>query len=153
MSQKQASEDEFGGLRELITEIARAADDGSGDELNAALNSFSRKMFPILQVYVASQLRRRQVGGPDGLIAEAEDILNLLLMKLTRYASHCTAPNDERTWFWLQSVIKGIAEDEAKTPRRRFWLLIERLKGHGYHHESWSAEPKPSEQERNDDRN
>ncbi len=91
------------------------------------------------------------MGGPDGLVAEAGDILNDLLLKLTREARRCTAPDDNRALAWLCVVTTRMVEYEAKTARRRFWLLVDRLRSQGYYHESWESRDNRTEQEGDDD--
>ena len=128
------------GLRDSIRRIAAAAERGSRSEINKALIDFEKLVDPVLRRYTRSQLEKKRVGGPDGLIAEVGDIHNELLYLLSRVARLCTASDDDSAQYWLKDVLKHLVEDQAKTPRRRLANQIKRLRGLGYDHDSWPAE-------------
>jgi DNA-directed RNA polymerase specialized sigma24 family protein len=127
-------------LRDAIVAVANASRRGDRDGLNQALEAFSRVAEPILRPAVAGELRRRRVGGPDGMVAAAEDILSILLWRLVAEAHQCNANTDDEATKWLKKVVTHLIEDQAKTPRRRLRLLMERLLGFGYYHDSWGAD-------------
>lgn len=127
-------------LRDAIVAVANASRRGDRDGLNQALEAFSRVAEPILRPAVAGELRRRRVGGPDGMVAEAEDILSILLWRLVAVAHQCNANTESQAAAWLMEVVTHLIEDQAKTPRRRLHLLMERLLGFGYYHYSWGAD-------------
>lgn len=127
MANEPLNSNELEGLRDSIRDVAVAASDGSRDEVDRALRSFMELAFPVLAPFVRSVLRERRSGGPDGLIAEAEDVLQDLLFKLTRVACQCEASDDDKALSWLMQVAKNEARDAAKSSTRRFALLSRRL--------------------------
>jgi len=115
------------GLRDSIRRIVAAVDRGSGGDINDALTEFSTLASPMLKPFVKSQLKLRRLDGPDRMVEEAGDILNLLLLELMRKAKLCDATDDEQAQAWLLTVVRNMIEDRAKTARHRFWSWRKKL--------------------------
>ncbi len=81
------------------------------------------------------------------MVADASDILNQFLMQLIRVAHQCQARDDSSARAWRRTTVIRLIEDEAKTPRRRFELLVKRLISLGYHHDSGRTKEHPPNQQ------
>ena len=139
------------GLLESLHAIAFAKQRRSADEMNAALTQFTAVAQRVLLPVIQQELRSRYVGGPDSVLLEAEDVLNRLLWKLVEHAATCRAINDAMAFVWLQQISTNIVKDHAKTARRRWWNLFERLRDHGRDVRGWNANDEDDQAERNRD--
>ena len=139
------------GLLESLHAIAFAKQRRSADEMNAALTRFTAVAQGVLLPVIRRELRSRYVGGLDSVILEAEDVLNILLLKLVEHATTCFATNDAMAFGWLQTTATNIVEDHAKTARRRWWSLFDRLRDLGRDVRSWNADDEDDQAERNRD--
>ncbi|MFM7071727.1 MAG: hypothetical protein ACKO38_08060 [Planctomycetota bacterium] len=111
-----ASTDNPPGIRDAIVAVANASRRGDRDGLNRAPTALSLAAQPILRPTVAGMLKRRRVGGPDGMVAEAEDILSILLWQLVAVARQCDAETDDEATNWLGTIVTNLIEDQAKRP-------------------------------------
>ena len=134
-------------LCEAIARVAAASASGNNSALNTALIDFSGEAESFLRPIVRNELLKRRTGGPDRMVADASDILNQFLMKLIGVAYQCQARDDSAARAWLRTAVVRLIEDEAKTPRRRFELLVKRLISLGYHHESGRTKEHPPNQQ------
>lgn len=132
--------------------IRRVADARSQGDLNDALTDLAIAARPILLPAVEHRLRSSRIGGPDGMLDEAEDILNDLLFKIAKKAGGFRGKTDASAGGWLKMIATNLIEDATKTPRRRLWLLKQRLVHNGYPLVHWqnSSEIENSEQEEPD---
>lgn len=128
MSLNTQDNSELPGLLDTIHGVARAARNGSTGDVNDALTMFARVAFPALRSFIRGALRRRQSGGPGGLIEDADDILQRLLIKIAKVARTCRAEDDEAARNWLEKIVLNETRDATKTGRRRKKRFTERLR-------------------------
>jgi DNA-directed RNA polymerase specialized sigma24 family protein len=106
--------------------VARAR---TRQQLNDALLDVHRAAWPILRPFVVRRLEQRRVRGPDGTVADAEDILNLLLQRVAASARSFQGAAEAQAEAWLRTMAKRLVFDETKKALRNrpLWQAVERV--------------------------
>ncbi len=126
----QASDD--GQPQSVAGILRRVARPASAGDLNDALVELLSAVEPWLCAAISRQLAQSRVGGPDGVLADADQLLNDVLWEVAQSAHAFRGQSDAEAEAWLRKMAHRKVLDATKTPWRRLRLLVERLRDFGY---------------------
>lgn len=100
----------------LLNDLREA---GSEPAVNDALKRIQDQARSDFITVLAMKLASLPQHGPDGVLEDAEALLNDLLFKLYRHASLFRGTSDAEAQAWARRILERTLIDTVRTPRRR----------------------------------
>ena len=132
MATRRTQASDAGQPQSVVVILRRVAESASDSDLNDALVELLAAVEPWLCAAISHRLAQSRVGGPDGVLADADQLLNDVLWEVAQSAHTFRGKSEAEAEAWLRKMAQRKVLDATRTPWRRLRLLVERLRSIGY---------------------